>query len=414
MTALRVAINAQLRPDGAAGGIEQFVASLVRSLGELDDGPETYTVVGPARDPDWLEPLLGPNQRLVAAPEPRGVGGLLKRARDSGRHRLSAHVDAAGVESSRGFFEGLGDVVHFPFQAYRRCTLPTVFNPHDLQHEHHPELVPPGRLDHRRTTSRAACRLADAVAAESRQTAEDVVRSYGVDRSKVHVIYRGAPTALEPQPSAAAVEAVRRELGVSVFALYPAQTWPHKNHVRLARALGLLRERRGIVLTVVCTGRQNDFFPEIEAEARRAGVGEQLRFLGFVEATELRALYRLAQFVVLPSLFEGGGFPLVEAFDEGAPVACSDVPAYVEYAGDAALLFDPLSEESIADVLARMVGDEVLREDLARRGRERVARFTWPRTAATYRALYRRLAGVALSAADRELLSEAAFRLTPA
>jgi glycosyltransferase involved in cell wall biosynthesis len=132
-----------------------------------------------------------------------------------------------------------------------------------------------------------------------------------------------------------------------------------------------------------------------------------VRFLGFVEPAELRALYHLAQFVIHPSLFEGGGLPILEAFNEGAPVACANTTSLPEYAGDAALYFDSTSVESIADAAKRMTSDAALRADLRERGHARVQSFTWERTARAYRALYRKIAGQELSADDHALLEQA-------
>jgi glycosyltransferase involved in cell wall biosynthesis len=131
-----------------------------------------------------------------------------------------------------------------------------------------------------------------------------------------------------------------------------------------------------------------------------------VRFLGYVTATELRAIYHAAQFVIFPSLFEGGGLPVLESFHESVPVACSNVTALPEYAGDAALLFHPFSIESIADVLRRMTTDADLRETLRQRGSARIRLFTWERTAKTYRALYRQVARAPLSDEDRALLTD--------
>jgi glycosyltransferase involved in cell wall biosynthesis len=96
---------------------------------------------------------------------------------------------------------------------------------------------------------------------------------------------------------------------------------------------------------------------------------------------------------------------MFEAWQEGAPVACAHVTSLPEQAGDAALLFDPLSITDIAHALARMATDSALREDLRRRGKARLAEFTWERTARAYRALYRRIGGSALTEEDRMLLS---------
>ena len=159
------------------------------------------------------------------------------------------------------------------------------------------------------------------------------------------------------------------------------------------------------MVNLTCTGRQNDFWPTIKKRINELRLGNQVRFLGFVRPIELRALYHLAQFVVFPSLFEGGGFPVLEAFHEGAPVACSDVTSLPEYGGDAALLFDPTSTESIAEAMYRMSTERELRATLRQRGSARIGLFTWEQTAKTYRALYRQVAGRLLSDEDHHLLA---------
>jgi len=395
----RVIVNAQVRPGGGAGGIEQFVAALVHSLGRLDDGPEEYVVVGPRDAADWLEPHLGPNQLLVAPPVP---------AAKSGVRRVLRRGFARAILASDGFFEGLRpSVVHFPYQAFVRCAAPTLYNPHDLQHVHHPEFFRREQLRYRQRAYRAACRLATAVACESRFTAEDVIAQYGVPSERVHVVRRGAPLEIYGAVRPDALEATRERLRPpSEFALFPSQAWPHKNHIRLAQALHVLRQRDGLVVNVICTGRETDHSPHIAAEVERLDLESQMRFVGYLDPLELRALYRLARFVVVPSLFEGGGFPVLEAFHEGVAVACSQLPALSEYADGAALFFDPLSVDAIADALSRLTQDGQLRLTLADRARVRGRSYSWERTARTYRAIYRKLAGIKLGAADRALLAE--------
>jgi glycosyltransferase involved in cell wall biosynthesis len=385
----RVVVNAQIAAGGAAGGTEQFVASLVHALGRLE-GEEAFVVVGPAGAGDWLEPYLGPNQQLVEGPTPVRPVGTRRLS-----HRVAWALDrpAAALGRSDGFFEGLGDVVHFPFQWYAPCRVPTVFNPHDLQHVHYPEFFTPEQIAYRRRAYRGACRLATVVAVESGQTRDDVVREYGVDPAKVEVVHRGPPPVVAAEPTAARLEEVKARLELpETFAIYPAQTWPHKNHLALVRALALLRDRDGLSLTLVCPGRRNDFFPTIEAEVERLGLSDQVRFPGYFEAADLQALYRLATFLVFPSLFEGGGIPITEAFRERLPIACSDTPALREYAGDAAVLFDASSPEAIAAALRRLATDDRLRAGLVERGKRRLERFSWDEAARRYQALYRRLA----------------------
>lgn len=117
--------------------------------------------------------------------------------------------------------------------------------------------------------------------------------------------------------------------------------------------------------------------------------------------------------MVFPTLFEGWGMPISEAFLAGAPVACSSVTSLPEQAGDAALAFDPLRPEEIADAIIRLWTDEALRSTLVGRGRARVARFGWERTARIFRAHYRRVANRPLTSEDRELIASSSLADLP-
>ena len=195
--------------------------------------------------------------------------------------------------------------------------------------------------------------------------------------------------------------------------LYPAQYWPHKNHVRLLKSLANLRDKHGIIANLVCTGRRSHDWPRVREQTRALRLDGQVQFLGFVEPGHLRALYRLADFLIFPSLFEGGGFPILEAFQEGAPVACSTATSLPEYGGDAVLLFDPDSTEDMAEAVRRMWSDADLRQSLRTRGSARAQLFTWDQTARTYRALYRKIAGRKLGTEDAALLGRAQHAYDP-
>lgn len=418
---LRVIINAQLLPGGGVGGVEQFVIGLVHTLGRLDDCPEEYIIVGPWQEPYWLEPYLGPNQRIVPGPQPQPsrtewpksslgplrspVGKLWRGAR-----RLvfgPPKPSLPTVPESDGFYESLGaDVVHFPYQGFVRCSLPMIYNPHDLQHLHYPQFFTQEEIASRETIYQAGCGHAQAVAAESKWVKDDIVRQYGIDPEKIYAIPRGSPTELYKPITDKTLAPVKQKFQLpQTFVLYPAQTWPHKNHIRLLETIKLLQDQHGLSIHLVCTGTQNNFWPTIEKHIRELALNNQVRFLGFVSPTELRALYHLAQFVVFPSLFEGGGFPVLEAFREGTPVTCSGVTSLPEYGGDAVLLFDPTSVESISEAMLRMATDAKLRATLRQRGAARIRLFTWERTARAYRALYRKMAGRPLSDEERHLLA---------
>ena len=424
---LRVAINAQLEPEGGSGGVVTVLRALAALAGL--DGPEEYVFVGPHDSQEWLRSILPPGQTVVPGPGParrsvdrmepfkRALGPLRPAARGL-RRVLGATVQAAesggaGLASlksfspptPKNFYEGLGcDVVHFPFQSYEPCRLPTVYNPHDLQHLHYPEFFTPAEIGLRENLHPSACRAAHTVVAASEFVKRDVVERYRLDSRKVQVI-PWAPPPLPGSPTAD-ISALRRKYGLSdePFALYPAMTWEHKNHVRLLEALARLRDREGLEIRFVFTGHQTDFWPRVSLRVNELGLGGQVKFLGLVPREELSAFYRAAQFVFVPTLFEAASAPLFEAWQHGAPAACSSVTSLPEQAAGAALLFDPFDVGQIARALAHMATEEDLREELRRRGTRRLDDFSLERTAKAYRAVYRRAAGLMLCDEDRRLL----------
>ena len=426
----RIAINAQLQPNKGKGGLESVLIGLVTALGQLGDGPEEYIIIGPWQEPDWLKPYSGPNQRIVRGPRPpqptawkpnllesskRALGPLRPLARTIWRELFPVPPPPPPpsrlwpkVPISDGFYESLGcDVVHFPYQNFVLCALPTIYNPHDLQHLHYPQFFTPSTIAWRETIYPAGCYLAHTVVVGSHWVKQDVVRHYRVDPEKVQVIPWAPPTQAYPDTSPEVLAAVKAKYQLQApFAYYPAMTWQHKNHLRLLEALAYLRDQERITIRLVCTGaRKPAYWPRIEERLHALNLNGQVQFLGMVPSEDLRATYRLAQFVVIPTLFEAASGPVFEAWQEGVPVACSTVTSLPEQAGDAALLFDPFSVEAIADAVRRMATDKDLRAELVGKGELRLQDFSWERTAKAYRAVYRRAARRPLTDEDRWLLS---------
>jgi glycosyltransferase involved in cell wall biosynthesis len=224
----------------------------------------------------------------------------------------------------------------------------------------------------------------------------DVINAFGIEPERVAVVHPGSP--LPP--------AVARVENASPFALFPAQTWQHKNHARLIDALAILRSR-GTDVTLVCPGQPNVRDREVSRHAQLRGVKDLIQFPGFVSAEQLADLFSAARCLVFPSLFEGFGFPVLEAFVAGVPVACSNTTSLPEVAGDAAVLFDPTDAEAIADAVGRLWTDDSLRATLAERGTARAQLYTWDNLARSCRALYRAAAGQTLDPTDVLLLGAA-------
>jgi glycosyltransferase involved in cell wall biosynthesis len=404
---LRVCIDARLEP-GAAGGVVQFVLGLAHGLAQLEDGTEDYLfLVRPGRG-EWLLPYLGERMTLLEA-ERRALPPPALAARVRGRLGRRAEPGDERLPPTKGAAEAAGaDVMHFPTQQGFRTTIPSLYHPWDLQHLHFPDFFTPTEWSERDALYRALCRQARVVVTPTRAVAEDLTANFDVPMRKVAVVPPASPLAAYAEPTEGDLARIRAAYELpETFVFYPAQTWPHKNHLALVEALSLLA-REGTRIPVVCAGWLNDFHPTIEERVREAGLSREIRFVGQLSGPEVAAVSRLATALVFPSLFEGFGLPVLEAFSTGLPVVCSDIPPFREITAGAAATFDPTRPAELALELRRVWLDEGLRRELADRGHAREHEFSWVKTARLLRAQYRRVAGTTTSD-DHELLEQAAM-----
>jgi glycosyltransferase involved in cell wall biosynthesis len=384
---------------------------------------EEYIFVGDRQGGEWLRRYVENGMRFVTPPPPPGqcvetiknLFGPLRKPLGIARRALrsSFQIKAHGIQNialpvSDGFYESLApNVLHITYPLnFVLSSIPTAITMHDLQHRHFPEFFPPNVMKWREATYPKMFDFAQAIITISQFCKDDIIKQYGVPSSKIFVVRHAAPTKAYPPGSKLDQHAVIRKYDLPTkFMLYPAMTYGHKNHLMLLEAMALLRGQ-GRAITLVCTGAQRHHWPAIEKRMRQLKIESQVRFVGFVSTAELTALYQLAQFVVLPSLFEGAGLPLLEAFRAKKPVACSDIAAFREYGAEAPLYFDPFDAESIGQAIQAMADSIELRTALAARGVEREAEFSWSRAAKLYRAVYRKVAGRQLSSEENRMLNE--------
>ncbi|HPF22764.1 MAG TPA: glycosyltransferase family 1 protein [Hyphomonas sp.] len=407
---MKVGIIVDVEP-GIHGGIATALRSLITALGKLE-GPETYVlIVDSQTQVDWLSPLA-PNQAFQMRPASSGNplhDGLraVKRAANKALGRDN-RVGWPSVPISDGWLESLGlDVLHFPTQGFTYCAIPSVYNPHDLQHLHYPQFFDVADLTWRETIYRAACRTSHAIIVNSQWIKDDIVAQFAVNPDKVQIIPEAAPTQLLAEITDADKAETRAKYALPErYIFYPNNTWPHKNHARLFEALAWLRDTKGITVPLVSTGARHEPSREkLDARMRELGLDNQVQFLGFVSSKELRAIYQMARCLVVPSLFEANSLPIFEAWAEGIPVASSNVTALPEQVGDAGLLFDPMDPQDMGTIIERLFTDDTLCADLIAKGKIRLSDFDFLRTARANRATYRRAAGRRLDAEDAALLA---------
>ena len=247
------------------------------------------------------------------------------------------------------------------------------------------------RLSHRFLVPRYARRAA-AVIAVSEITREHVMHYLGMPPGRVATVYSGVDDVFRQPIDAERREAVRARYALPErFMLYAGAIYPPKNYTRLVRAYARVGPERGIPLVVA--GGENRFLSEHELrEPEVLGISQWVRRPGWVEQDDLAALYAMADVLLLPSLFESCGLPVIEAMAAGCPVVTADRYGTKELAEGAAVLVNPESVDSIADGIRRILDDTALRDRLVAAGRERSSGFRWSRCAAQTLAVLERSA----------------------
>lgn len=287
------------------------------------------------------------------------------------------------------------DVVHFPnFVTPLAAQSNFVVTLHDVVLLRFPQWCSPHQRTFMRPLLRPSVRRAHTIITVSQESKREIVRLFGVSPERVRVIYEAAaPPLHEPLPL---THARQRLSGYgwdenAQNLLYVGTLEARKNLERLVGAVARLH-RHGLSVHLWLVGqpgwRSAAIYQRIEREQLEAFVHTP----GYVPFEDLRAFYQACDVFVFPSLYEGFGLPALEAMASGAAVAVSEIPTLCEVTADAALRFDPLDDEALAETLRRLLMDESLAADLRTRARARAAEFSWERAARETLAVYQQVA----------------------
>ncbi len=284
------------------------------------------------------------------------------------------------------------DLAHTPYWGSPlRPGLPTVVTVHDLI----PLLLPAYRGNalvrlYTRLVS-ASARRAQVVLTDSQASRQDIIAHLGLPAARVRAVPLAVGDHLRPDPQPED-DAIRRRYGLpDRYILYLAGHDRRKNVAALVRAFATVRRADDDVALVI-GGRlpagKNPLFFDPRPLVESLGLGEAVRFIGWVEEGHKAALYRGAACAVFVSRYEGFGLPVLEALACGAPLVASNVSSLPELMGDAGFAVDPEDERALAGAILACLVDDDLAAELRRRGPEQAARFTWRRTAAETLAAY--------------------------
>lgn len=377
------------------GGVSRYIEQLVPALAAVGGEHDLRLLVNfcHGRHKSAFEEarrrLLGPNCEVVrgAVPAALWLRGL-----------VPAELCVGRVDVFHGLYDFVPPVI----------TGASVLTIHDLRYvtldgdlepslmalvERSPELLRDFRqradffARQRATIGRIASRAA-VIITPSDYSRRSVVELLGVPADRVVVVPHGVTASVLESVDPARLAEVRVRLGVrKPYLLFVSKLDPLKNIDVLLNVFA--RVRRQLDLQLVLAGPAGWYLPVLERRAAELSVSDDVHFLGRVSDEALHALYKGAEMLVFPSLFEGFGLPVLEAMACGTPVVCSDHCSLPEVVGDAAMLVDPADVDAIAACVLRVIGDDALKLRLSEAGMQRARRFTWEKAAEQTLAAYR-------------------------
>jgi glycosyltransferase involved in cell wall biosynthesis len=359
---MKVAIHADPAAHEISGGVGVYVRHLVDELLASSDGNSYKLIVSRTAEP----PARWSTEDLIRPALP--VAQLYTAWNFTGRPKIRDGID----------------IVHATGLAIPPAGGRLVATIHDLTVETMPEMVPVLWRHIYLKGLQIALDKAQVLCAVSEATKKELVDRHSVDPDRVVV----TPEAPNLTPESVRSDQIFERLGLTdPYILCVGTVEPRKNQIRLVKAFA---ESQGELKdwSLVIAGSPGWGQDQVTDTVESLQLGHRIFLTGKISGLELASLYSRAWVFAFPSVYEGFGIPLLEAFGFGIPSLASTTPALAELAGSAALLIDPSDTSGMAEALVALATDEELRERLANQGRERAGRYSWKATADSTRHAY--------------------------
>jgi len=315
-------------------------------------------------------------------------------------------IEVASPDTAKGFFQcnsvlsRVGcDLVHVPhlFWLPHHFPCPYVITVHDvLDHMYRARNGSGLKRSLHFHLTRRVLRNSARIFAVSTFTKNEIQKLFGIQPRRIEVIYNAIDARfLTGHASDADRQMLDERYQIAYpFLLYAGRISPHKNLVRIIEAFAALKAELAKQdqfpdLKLIIIGDELSKHPDLRRTVVRAGVQNDVRFLGFVPIDVLRVFYDVAKVFVFPSLYEGFGLPPLEAMAHGTPVLTSNTSSIPEVVGNAAVLVNPENLFEMMRALQRVLCDQTLRERLRQAGYEQVKKFSWDYSVSDILAGYR-------------------------
>lgn len=269
-------------------------------------------------------------------------------------------------------------------------TAPTLSVIHDLNFEHSSDNLKPSHQRYMTHFFPRFAREATRLATVSEYSKQDIEKSYGIEPSKIDVVYDGAHNHYRPHNPEECADVRRRFTGGSPYIIFISTILKRKNLANLLKAFDMVKSGQladapstahDTNLKLVVVGSRVWWQDELKEAYDNMRHKDDVIMLGRVEPEDLSTLLSASEMLVYPSYFEGFGIPILEAMYAETAVVCSDTTSMPEVGGDAVLYIDPSSPKDIAQAIRRLLDDPALRGDLIMRGRKQRDKYSWDRTA---------------------------------
>ena len=342
-------------------GVERYAAELIRQLARIG-GAHEYVLYFRTQPQDWFY-QLPKNFRIRVIPFPK----FWTQIRISWELLLHP-VDALLILASA-----------LPIYHPKR----SLFTAHDVAFEMFPEAFTPFMLKYQKWSTRFAVRHAARILSVSEATKRDLVKFYGIDPAKIDVTPLGFDSAKFHPQGYEEVQSVLDKYGLvyQKYVLFVGTIQPRKNLEKLAEAFHQLRTQNHVEEKLAIFGARGWLWEPIVEKIKALGADGSIKYFDYASKEDLPFLYAGARLLTLPALYEGFGLPPLEAMASGVPVVVSNISSLPEVAGDAGVLVDPNSADSIAAGLLRVLTDPQLRENMIAKGLARAKEFAWENTA---------------------------------
>jgi len=262
---------------------------------------------------------------------------------------------------------------------------------YDLAFKKFPSLIAKKAFKYFDREIKSAVNLADKIIVVSENTRKDLIDLFGAREDKIEVIYGGINENFRPIRREESLKKIRKKHRLpEKIILFVGSIGPRKNLKRLITAFYELKKNGSVRHKLVLVGEKGSLYEDISGMSKKLGLGHDVIFTGYIPESELPIIYNIADLLVYPSLYEGFGFPPLEAMACGIPIVASNVSSLPEVVGEAALLVDPFNVEAISGAMVRVLEDNDLRAKMIEKGFERLKKFSWEKTARKTLNLYRK------------------------